>query len=409
MEICVSKYILGTDKHLVFNRLENTYSWSGNVPGLAWFYGNAPDYDRSLNDLCLLFNNIPRVTPPERFVRSFTESGLPGGLSVPWHLVLPHDEFQKYITGLLGDLQRSLDDLNDTTYCEKFLSNRRVLTALCDSHVDKTLLNHYITSESNPTLISTLKSFVPNSEGVLGKPVYQQGGTGRTTVKRGPKILTLKREHREIITSRHEGGKIVQLDYSSLEPRIMLALSGKSVQGDIYDVIADKISLDLDRAKLKMAVMGALYGISPLKLQGMLPRTVDAAEVLDQVKRIFGINILANRLRREHEAQGKITNYYGRPLFFSRPDPHLLVSHYVQSSGVDVCLTGFSRIVEKLGHEKMRTVPIFLIHDALLLDVPPEELGMINDLQGAGSVIDGFDVEFPLNVSDVLGESFNIQ
>jgi DNA polymerase I-like protein with 3'-5' exonuclease and polymerase domains len=406
MQVCISKYILGTDKHLIFSKAEDLYSWSPEIPENAWFYGNAPDYDRSLNDLCLLFNVTPRVTPPEKYVRSFTEVGMPGGLSAPWHLVLPHDEFRKYISSLLGDLQRSLDDLNDTTYCEKFLSNRRVLTSLCDSHIDTDLLNHYTTSEANPTLLSTLKSFTPDQTGRLKKPVYQQGSTGRTTVKRGPKILTLKREHRAIIKSRYKGGKVVQLDYSSLEPRIMLAIAEKKVNGDIYDDIASKAKLNLDRAKLKMAVMGALYGISSLKLQGLLPNSIDAAEVLDQIRHAFGINSLANKLKKECAINGRIINHFGRPLYFSRCDDHLLVSHYIQSTGVDVCLSGFSKIIDFINQGKMKTVPIFLIHDALLLDMPADEIDKLDLLKAAGSSIDGFDVSFPLNASNVLGESF---
>ena len=391
----------------MFNREDDVYSWVSMPPEDVWFYGNSPSCTRSLNDLCSLFNILPRAAPTEKYIRSFTELGLPGGLSVPWHLVLPHDEFQNYLVALLGDLQRSLDCLHDTTYLEKFLSNRITLTALRDSYVDTDLLNHYITSESNPTLISTLKSFTPDETGRLAKPEYQQGQTGRTVVKRGPKILTLKKTHRGMIKSRYPEGKIVQLDYSSLEPRIMLSLTGKNIEGDIYDYIASRVKINLDRVKLKMAVMGALYGISSLKLQGLLPRSVDASEVLDKIKGIFGISALGNRLKREHSSNGKISNYFGRPLFFARPDDHLLVSHYVQSTGVDVCLTGFSNVIDYINMTGMQTVPIFLIHDALLLDVPKEELSQVSKLQELGSNISEFDINFPLNVSNILGESFD--
>ena len=117
---------------------------------------------------------------------------------------------------------------------------------------------------------------------------------------------------------------------------------------------------------------------------------------------------LANKLKREHQAKGRILNYYGRPLYFSRSDDHLLVSHYIQSTGVDVCLSGFSNVIEKIKRSKMRSVPIFLIHDALLLDVPDDELPMINELTHVGSRVEKFDIDFPLNVSDAVGESFNL-
>ena len=70
MKICISKYILGTEKNLIFDPSDRLFSWIITAPKDVWFYGNAPDHDRSLNDLCLLFNLTPKSSPPEKYIRS---------------------------------------------------------------------------------------------------------------------------------------------------------------------------------------------------------------------------------------------------------------------------------------------------------------------------------------------------
>ncbi|MDB4337641.1 DNA polymerase [bacterium] len=401
MNLCISKFLLGTDYHLAHDNKSNTYSWTSHVPEKTWFYGNAPNCKMSLNDLCLLFYIDPKDKPAEKYVSAYTVVGLPAGLSVPWHLALPRKVFQKFISDLVEDLWRAIKQLDDTTYRKRFLINREALTRLSPSCIDIQKLKHLLAKEKNPTLLSTLKSFQPLSNEFIEPPVYQQGSTGRTIVKRGPKILTLKKDFRTIFKSRYTGGKIVQLDYTSLEPRIMMALSGKDPSRDIYKDVAKDLSLDLDRTKLKIAVMGALYGISAVRLQSMVSRTVDASIVLDKIKKIFKINELGNRLAREYRTDSKICNFYGRPLTFTKPDKHLFVSHYVQSTGVDVCLGGFNKIIDTIKSKDLKISPIYIIHDALILDVAPEEFNSLKKLAASGAKIDGFNIDFPISISDV--------
>ena len=45
-----------------------------------------------------------------------------------------------------------------------------------------------------------------------------------------------------------------------------------------------------------------------------------------------------------------------------------LLSHYVQSSSVDTALLGFSKLAEVL--KSLSARPIYVIHDAVMFDVP---------------------------------------
>ena len=401
MKACISKNLLGTEKNLLCERESGLFSWVNAPPDDAWIYGNAPNTLKSLNDICLMFNIDPRDRPPEKYVSAYTECGLPAGLSIPWHYSLPKAVFQRYISDLVEDLWSALDKLNDTTYVDNFLINRGTLTSLDEACIDISLLQKIKKSEVNPTLLSTISSFMPKEGTMLSPPVYQQGGTGRTVVKRGPKILTLKKEHRKIFKSRYPGGRVIQLDYSSLEPRITAALSGKVFSGDIYDSIAQKTGLKLDRVKLKIAVMGALYGISPVKMQLVVGRDIDASVVLDKIRTFFNISSLSRELERQCGEDMTIHNFFGRPLYFSKRDPHILVSHYIQSTGVDIALSGFGKIIKKIREEDMKMNPIYIIHDALLLDVPPDEVENLKKVAKLGEEIDHFDVPFPISISKV--------
>lgn len=401
MKAYISKNLLGTEKSLLCERETGMFSWVDSPPNDAWVYGNAPSILRSLNDICLMFNIDPRDRPPEKYVNAYTECGLPAGLSIPWHYSLPKAVFQSYISNLLEDLWRALDELDDTTYVNNFLINRETLTSLDKSCIDVSRLHQIKKSEVNPTLLSTISSFMPQDGTMLPPPVYQQGGTGRTVVKRGPKILTLKKEHRKIFKSRYPGGRVIQLDYSSLEPRITAALSGKVFSGDIYNSIAQKTGLKLDRVKLKIAVMGALYGISPIKMQLVVGREIDASVVLDKIRSFFNISSLSRELERQCGERMMIHNFFGRPLYFSKSDPHILVSHYIQSTGVDIALSGFGKIIKKIREDQMKINPIYVIHDALLLDVSPDEVGNLKIVSKLGENINHFDVPFPISISKV--------
>lgn len=64
------------------------------------------------------------------------------------------------------------------------------------------------------------------------------------------------------------------------------------------------------------------------------------------------------------------------------------MNHYVQSTAVDVAMLGFLNIleyVEELGKQE-DIVPIFILHDALILDIHKNSFSLINGLCKLGSI-----------------------
>lgn len=93
-------------------------------------------------------------------------------------------------------------------------------------------------------------------------------------------------------------------------------------------------------------------------------------------------------------ASGRIINRFGRPLQVDPEAKNLFVNTYVQSTGVDVAMIGFNSIIEKLGKEGVR--PLFVLHDALILDVKSDRKG---DIEKITSIkIPSYELDFPLKL-----------
>lgn len=235
--------------------------------------------------------------------------------------------------------------------------------------------------ESGEGNVPALKSFKPQMGGYAGIITYNRFGsrTGRITIDTGPSILTLKKEHRNIIESRYGSkGKIVIVDFANLEPRVLLYEAGKRCDDpDLYTVLNNELFHgDGDRKIVKAAVISELYGISRYTLQKNLEQPL---EVIDEfTKRIrahFETGKLLKRIKACFVKEGYILNRFGRRVKIDEPLNHILVNSYAQSTGVDIAMLGFEQIIERC--EGRKITPICLLVDALILDVHEDEMGFL--------------------------------
>ena len=72
---------------------------------------------------------------------------------------------------------------------------------------------------------------------------------------------------------------------------------------------------------------------------------------------------------------------------FNNMEPHKLLNYFIQSTAVDVALFGFGDIIRRLQVSGLidRICPLFVLHDALILDVPHDLDFVIPKLLKAGS------------------------
>ena len=132
--------------------------------------------------------------------------------------------------------------------------------------------------------------------------------------------------------------------------------------------------LGFDRKAIKAAVICELYGASKQSLGTALG--IDGNELTTFIKAVkmhFNTDELLKRIKATFIARGEILNRYGRPVVVDEPMDHIMLNYYAQSTGVDVALMGFKIIMDRLRSEEKRNVrALYVLHDALIIDVPPE-------------------------------------
>jgi DNA polymerase I-like protein with 3'-5' exonuclease and polymerase domains len=203
------------------------------------------------------------------------------------------------------------------------------------------------------------------------------------------------------MSSRFDEGEVIQVDFVSVEPRFARLSMGASVGEDVYQEISSALfSEKIERSTAKIAVLCALYGASTVRLQRILGSNFDVRGIVRKLRDYFGVGPLSARLRGEVSETGTIINQFGRKIRVERTTANVLVNNYIQSSSVDVTLLGFRHLVERFNEMGLEAVPIFLIHDALILDVPSGEGEIIREAVSRGVDISNLG-NFPLKV-DVI-------
>ena len=242
-----------------------------------------------------------------------------------------------------------------------------------------------------------------DSGGFIDKIVYDTSHTktGRMSVVSGYNVLTAGKEFKKLIVSRFAGGKIVEIDYSALEPRVALAASGSrlALVPDVYTDIGDKIGLT-DRGVVKQLIISFLYGAGNTTMR-RLTNLPDRAlsEKLKIMTKLFKRREIVRGLRQQLSKTGYFLNHAGRPVFPGSEKEGLIFNNYCQSSAVDVAISGFASLLEQINELEMRAVPLCFIHDAIILDVPEDELTSISDVSSSLSTYLGLD--FPTKLSIV--------
>jgi hypothetical protein len=398
MLVCLSARVLGTEKHLVCDSDLEEFTWSEKLPQNAWIFGEEAAIQSIETILAFLGKDHPILFSESQLkayqlVRGDVER-------IPWHMALPKKQFQEQITAFLQQLVSLIDGFQKESYSEIFVNERSFLLGLVGAQIDYPKLLEYFRTEKNATLLKCLKSFQPEESGVAPIVRYHQNATstGRLTVKNGPQILTLSRHYKDIIKSRKKDGEIWQVDFVSLEPHVARRSLGLSTGRDIYaDIAEDLFKSKLERKHVKMAVLCALYGISPARLSTMLEESMHAPSVIKKIKQYFNVGGMLQMLKKQLRNEGYIRNFFNRKLQIDRAANNVLISHYIQSTACDVALLGFKQLIEKSLEHELKIDPLFVIHDAMIVDVPGKSMKAFTSIIDAGVELCELG-NFPLNV-----------
>ena len=398
---CIDKGLLGTSDHLVID--EDAFAWSKRVPKETWHLSGEPkdDSDRCLDTVLRLANNLPDLAPPPRFINAMSVfSGSLGETSIPWSRVMPTKEHQSFTRRLINTTKVAMATAPLDYYRTVWVSGNAVFKTLKPVMVNKTIWNALM--EKGEGNMPAVRSFEPNRSSYAPRISYDRFKTltGRLTVERGPQILTLKREHRSLMKSSFgEDGSIMAFDFAALEARILLYEYGRSCdEVDLYGMIARE--LNYDRKAVKGAVIAELYGMSTWALGKHLG--IEGKELTDFIKKLriyFNTSELLSRVKQQFVATGKVINRYGRPVTIDEPLDNIFISYYGQSTGVDVTMMGFKQVVDILAEKAPRVRPLFLLHDAILLDVPNDDIPVLQEIKHLK--VKGYVQKFPLKLEKI--------
>ncbi|KNH21618.1 3'-5' exonuclease [Arthrobacter sp. ZBG10] len=262
------------------------------------------------------------------------------------------------------------------------------------------------------------------------RPEYVVGGvvSGRWA-SRGGGALQIPRQVRGAVHA-NPGHKLIVADASQLEPRVLVALAQDTVMAeaardqDLYAGIAAK-GFGGDRAKAKMALLGAMYGAT----------SGEAGRLMPQLARTYPRAVdFVERAARSGEAGGTVTTRLGRsspppsPLWYrsqqsttaeeqrraesiARSRGRFTRNFVVQGSAADWAACWLAEL-----RRRLRTIRadgaagaelVFFLHDEVMVHAPEAAVGAcIQAIEDAASaakelLFGRIPVEFPVSVAVV--------
>jgi len=307
--------------------------------------------------------------------------------------LLPKTVLRDHLTRESKKINGLLAVRENAQYLQNWLLIRAFLDSLQQPIVNREAVEALMEG-TDGTKLSSLRSFLPISGTLAPSITYSTAATvtGRLTVKEGPRVLTSIAEIRSCFKSSFPDGKIVQLDLTSVEPRVALHVLGRTPSADLYQDFADELNIERDVAKL--AILTALYGGALSRVASNLPAGASAQTLMRKVRTKLGKTELISKLEADLKT-GPIRNIFGRPLLHSK-DKRILLNHFLQSSAAELSIIAFSTICGIFSNIK----PLYVIHDALILDVQTDDL---EALKQAGTNYSYQGTKFPMTLEILSG------
>lgn len=288
--------------------------------------------------------------------------------------LMPRHELKAALKRAEEMLWISLNDENNRKYLKHWLKINDFLSSMKRAKVDVQALNQLV-HQKDAESSKTLQSFYPDESGYAKKVIYNMSDsvTGRAKVMSGPQILTTMHEVRSCIRSSFNDGKVLLVDFRSIEPRIAMITVGKQAPDDVYADLLEEFP-DISRQAAKLATLVALYGGKDNRINGVLGDLGRARKAVSFVKSHFRVEKI-ERMLQEQADLGMVRNVLGRPLREAVKNARIRTNHFLQSSAAELAPLLFAELCKKFSRGVR---PLFMIHDALIVDVESSMLEKFN-------------------------------
>jgi hypothetical protein len=398
VDFIIPSEILGTDFSLI---VKDDGSYTKYDPGQKLESRTINVKAKGVRERAKLYGLDLPIFPPARFRKPY-EHILGKPENIPWTRCIPKGLYRKALEEYISEIRNLLTaDFSYYNHC--YLETEPLFSGLEPAVIDIEKFNEFLEDGDTSASKAILKSFAPvrqeaNGQFFTDSVVYSRTSskTGRLKVVKGPGILHVKTSYRNILKSRYQNGGIFYFDFTSLEPRTLLAIRkpDENIPKDIYEHTLKTLDLvgAVDRQHVKTALISTINGAGEKEIARQLEGKVDYPEdFIRAITEHFGIEELRETLADEYaKNDGKlIYNYYDRPILCEHTPPYILLNYYIQSTAVDIAMLGFNMIYDKLisSNAIEYCKPIFILHDALVLDVAPDIFHLLEKLALVGTKI----------------------
>jgi len=347
--LSICNKITGTDSYLTWTG--TTWSWRQEVQN--YLFG-CP-HPRSIEPLLKIHGYDVKPLVEKKYLRMATELKLKQANFIG--LIGP--KFKEHLASYTQEMWQNFENIKDHRYTQFYFDTNDWIWTLQPAPLDYT---RYCGLKK---INAPIKIRTDGEKIQAVRYVRSKIKTGRLSVISGPQVMTMKAEYRNVA----KGCR--QIDFSSMEPRFLLNVSGKHVDGDLYDWVAKEAGLSDDRTHTKIAIISSLYG---------------SARQIPTVTKLFGLEEWERQLE-ANVVDNVIENYYGRPIQTEGAKGRHLLSLWLQSSAADAAIKGFADFFRANTHLK----PHWLIHDACVFS---GEGNVPNEI-----IIDG--MHFPITCEDI--------
>jgi hypothetical protein len=326
------KKYLGTPKHLMM--LDRGVRWVDEKDQFAFGGGTHVD----LQNLVRIFDPQLKFLPP-RYEKMCEQLNCQFDARM-----METTEYRDCVSRLSDRVRTVLSTASVSGYLDVWKQSRSILDALLPAPASRSNLNRIRNEISGEPI--KFKTFIKTiKRGSFENIKYHQNKTktGRLTVASGPNILTMPTEWKSAVEDAY------QVDFVSMEPMLLIAISNGDRPDDVYDWIKNKLNLKISRSRTKILTIISMYGGKD-------------NETTRKIDDLLQIPYWIKRIKAE-KANNIIFNYFGRPITCDDniSDRHMFAL-WLQSSAVDASLLGFANLCKQYSSIK----PHWVIHDGLL-------------------------------------------
>lgn len=277
--------------------------------------------------------------------------------------------------------------------------------------VDK-ILEYKLLGKLMSTYITAIPEYISRHTGLL-HPFFGQTATSTGRLNSSnpncqniPARTKIGKQLREVFVSRFPNGKILAVDYSQAELRILAHMSKESIfirayteEKDIHTMVASEVVFEKDaasitvdeRAKVKTVNFGLLYGMRAKKLSLTLKIPIEEADLImsKYMSRLGKLKNFLDTARLVLSKQGYTESYFGRrryiPKIYSSDKfdqwaaEREAANHIIQGTNADIIRIAMVRIQSMLDSNNYKSKMILQVHDELVFDLHPDEINILPD------------------------------